>query len=51
MTAEKELIQRYFGAFNSHDIDGVMALNTPVVRSGRHFLRTYSGRRRCVRRG
>jgi taurine dehydrogenase small subunit len=25
MTAEEELIQRYFDAFNSHDIEGVMA--------------------------
>lgn len=25
MTAEEELIQRYFDAFNRHDIDGVMA--------------------------
>jgi hypothetical protein len=24
MTAEEELIQRYFDAFNSHDIEGVM---------------------------
>ena len=25
MTAEEELIQRYFDAFNNHDIEGVMA--------------------------
>ncbi len=25
MTAEEELIQRYFDAFNSHDVEGVMA--------------------------
>ena len=25
MTAEEDLIQRYFDAFNSHDIEGVMA--------------------------
>jgi hypothetical protein len=33
MTAEEELIQRYFDAFNSHDIEGVMACfhENPVV--------------------
>jgi ketosteroid isomerase-like protein len=33
MTVEEELIQRYFDAFNSHDIEGVMACfhENPVV--------------------
>lgn len=33
MTAEEELIQRYFDAFNSHDIDAVMAYfhDNPVI--------------------
>jgi len=28
MTAEEELIQRYFDAFNRHDIEGVMRAST-----------------------
>jgi hypothetical protein len=32
-SAEEELIQRYFDAFNSHDVEGVMACfhENPVV--------------------
>ncbi|MGH7840205.1 MAG: nuclear transport factor 2 family protein [Candidatus Binataceae bacterium] len=33
MTAEEELIQRYFDAFNRHDLEGVMACfhDSPVI--------------------
>jgi ketosteroid isomerase-like protein len=33
MTAEEQLIQRYFDAFNRHDIEGVMACfsDSPVI--------------------
>lgn len=36
MTTEEELIQRYFDAFNQHDLDGVMACfqDHPVIIDG-----------------
>lgn len=41
MTPEEQLLQRYFGAFNRHDIEGVMACfhEHPVIvdKEGRRF--------------
>ena len=49
MTPEEQLLQRYFGAFNRHDIEGVMACfhERPVIvdEESRRFAGRQEGRR------